>query len=61
MQELIDIIPCVLLINMKESINHSFDDFRSGGGCPLPTTSTTESLDSLSATIDFIICWLKAL
>ena len=28
----------------------------SGGGCPLPTTSTTEVLKLLDATIDFIGC-----
>ena len=36
-------------------------DVSSGGGCPLPITSMTEALESLSATIYFISCWLKAL
>ena len=37
------------------------DDGRSGGGCPLPITSTKKALDSLGATIDFIGCWIEAL
>ena len=36
-------------------------DIRSGGGCPLPSNSTTEALYLLGETIDFIGCWLKAL
>ena len=39
----------------------SYDDVSSGGGCSLPSNSTTEALDSLGATIYFIGCWLKAL
>ena len=37
------------------------DDVSSGGGCPLPSNSITEALDSLGATIYFINCWLKSL
>ena len=32
-----------------------------GGGNALPQNSTTEALFSLSATIDFIYCWLNCL
>ena len=39
----------------------SCDDGRIGGGFPLPTNSTTESLELFGATIDFIGCWLEAL
>ena len=34
-------------------------DVRSGGGIAIPSNSTTEVLDSLGATFDFIYCWLK--
>ena len=37
------------------------DDGSSGGGYPIPLNSTTEALVSLSATINFIGCWLQAL
>ena len=37
------------------------DDGVSGGGCPLPSNSTTAALESLGATIYFIGCWLKSL
>ena len=39
----------------------SCDDGSIGGGCSLPSNSTIEALDSLSATIDFIDFWLEAL
>ena len=39
----------------------SCDDGIIGGGCPLPSNSTTEALYLLGATIYFIGCWLKAL
>ena len=39
----------------------SCDDGSSGGGCPLPSNSTKKSLVLLSATMDFISCWLKSL
>ena len=35
------------------------DDGSSVGGNALPTNPTTKALVSLSATIDFIDCWLK--
>ena len=35
------------------------DDGSSGGGNALPSNATTESLVSLSATFDFIDCWLR--
>ena len=54
-------IICSLDAYEIENQSSSCDDVRSGGGCPLPTNSTTEALESLCATIDFIGCWLKAL
>ena len=39
----------------------SFDYGNSGGGCPLPSNSTTEALVLLGETIYFISCWLSAL
>ena len=45
----------------REHKSYSFYDGSSGGVFPLPTTSTTEALESLVATIDFIGCWLIAL
>ena len=60
MQELTDIISCVLSMQIKNNPSeHGYGS--SGGGYPLPSNSTTESLASLSATIDFIVCWLQAL
>ena len=44
-----------------ENKPYSCDDGSSGGCCPLPTNSTTEALESLGETIDFIGCWLKSL
>ena len=49
-------IMCSIDANEKEH-QSSFDDGSSGGGCPIPSNSTTESLVSLGATIDFISCW----
>ena len=45
----------------REHQSSSCDDVSNGGGCPLPITSTTESLESLGATTDFIGCWIKSL
>ena len=45
----------------RENQSSSCDGGSSGGGCPLPTTSITEALESLGATIDFNGCWIKAL
>ena len=39
----------------------SCDDVSSGGGCSLPSNSTTEELVLLGATMDFIGCWIKSL
>ena len=36
-------------------------DGSNGGVCPIPTSSTTESLELIGAIIDFIGCWLKSL
>ena len=54
-------IMCSIDAYEKEHQLSSCDDGISGGGCPLTTTSMTEALESLGATIDFIGCWLKAL
>ena len=62
MKELIDIISCGLLMQMKTSIHLSpFDDVSSSGGYVLPYYLTIEALVSLSATINFIYCWLQGL
>ena len=52
-------IMCSIYAHEKEHQSASYD-VSSSGGYPLPTTSTTEVLDSLGATIDFINCWIKA-
>ena len=53
---------CLHRSYMKNILNHIAAIMESaGGGCPLPTTSTTEALQSLGATIDFIGCWIKSL
>ena len=48
-------------IDAHEKNPSEHDDGSSGGGYPLPSNSTIEALDSISATIYFIVCWLKAL
>ena len=53
-------IMCYIGAHEKEHLS-SYDDGSSGQGCPIPSNSTIEALDSLSATIDFISCWLKSL
>ena len=59
-QELTDIISCVLLMLMKKNpLVHNYGN--SGGGYPILLNSTTEALVSISATIDFIGCWLQVL
>ena len=55
MQELLYIIYCVLLMNMKDKINHLAVDGSSGGGCPLPNDPTAAALESLGAAIDFLV------
>ena len=34
---------------------------RYSGGCPIPSDATTDVLNSLGATVDFIYFWLKVL
>ena len=53
-------IMCSIDAHEKEHPS-SCDDGIIGGGCPLPSNSTTEALVLLGATIDFISCWLKSL
>ena len=49
-------------IDAHRKYNPQFcDGGSSGGGCPLPSNSTTETLVLLGATIDFIGCLIKAL
>ena len=54
-------IMCYIGAYERELQTYICDDGISGGGCPLSTNSTTEALESLGATIDFIGCWIKAL
>ena len=54
-------IICYIDAYGKYHQSSSFDDVSSGGGCPLTKHSTTEALESLGITIDFIGCWLKSL
>ena len=60
MQELTDITSCVLLMLKKQNPSVHYDG-SSGGGYLIPHNSTTEALVSLSATVNFIGCWLQAL
>ena len=53
-------IICSIDAHEKEH-QSSCDDGSSGGGFPIPSNSTTEVLNSLGATMDFIGCCLKAL
>ena len=54
------IIMCSIDVHERE--NQSFcNDGISGGGCPLPSNSTTEAFDLIGTIIYFIGCWLKAL
>ena len=54
-------IMCYIFTNEREPQSSICDDGRISGGCPLSTTSTTEALASLGATIYVIGCWLKSL
>ena len=54
-------IMCSIDAYEREHQSSRCDDGNSGGGCPLPTTSTTEALYLLGAIIYFIGFWLKAL
>ena len=51
-------IMCSVDLYERENQSSICDDGSSGGGCPLPITSTTEELEYLGATIDFY--WLLA-
>ena len=59
MQELKDIFSWVLLMLMKKYNPSVHDDGSSGVGYPIKSNSTTEVLVLLSATINFIGCWMK--
>ena len=59
-QELTDIISCVILMHMKNNPSEH-DDGSSGGGYSIPLNSTTEALVSLSVTIDLVGCWVQGL
>ena len=54
-------IMCNIDAYEREHPSSICDDGVSGGGCPLPSNSTTAALESLGATIYFIGCWLKSL
>ena len=51
---------CCIDAYERDHKSSSCDDGSSGGSCQLKITSTTESLESLGTTIDFIGCWPKA-
>ena len=53
-------IMCSIYANEKEHQSYC-DDGSIGGGCPLPSNSTTRGLYLLGATMDFIGYWLKTL
>ena len=61
--EITDMYNIMCSIDAYERYNQlsSCDYGISGGGCPLPTNSTTASLEPLGVTIYFIVCWIKAL
>ena len=48
-------------IDAHEKNSSENDDGSSGGGYPLPSNPTTETLVLLSTTIYSILCWLQAL
>ena len=54
-QELSDIISCIILIHMEKKPSEHYDG-SSGVGYPIPSNSTTEGLVLLIATIDVISC-----
>ena len=54
-------IICSIDAHEREHQSYICDDGSSGGGCPLPINSTTEALELLGATIDFISCWIESL
>ena len=51
-------IMCYIYAHEKEH-QSSWDDSISVGGRPIPSNSTIDALVLLSATIDFIECWIK--
>ena len=58
----IDRYNLICSIGAHEYKNQSLhDDEISSGGYPIPSSSTTEVLVSLSPTLDLIGCWLQAL
>ena len=54
-------IICSIDAYERENQSSSFYDLSSGRGCPLTITSTTEALELLGTTIDFIGCWIKSI
>ena len=51
---------CFIDAHEKNNPSEHYDG-SSSGGYPLPSNSTTEALISLSATINFIGCWMQAI
>ena len=54
-------IMCYINAYERKNESSSCDDGRNGGGCLLPTSSTTEALKYLCTTIHFIGCRITAL
>ena len=49
---------CYIDAHAKQQPSHEYDS-RISGGKAITSILTTESLDSLGATFDFIFCWVK--
>ena len=47
---------CYITVNNKQQPTY-VDDTISGGGWVIPENATTEALQSLGATLNFIYCW----
>ena len=49
---------CYIIVHDKQQ--HLYDyDKSGGGGRPIPKNATTESLEAIGATLNFIGCWLE--
>ena len=60
MQELTDIISCVLLMHTKKNSSGNYNEI-SGGSYKVPLNSTRKALFSLNVTANFVGRWLQAL
>ena len=61
MQEPTDIISCVLYLHMIKQNPACEDDETSLGDSLVPKNATTEELEALGATLNFIDIWIKIL